>query len=104
MIILFSGESCVHIKKTNNQAVNMTNTLSRKLALVALALLIVIAVAYLTHMSLLFWAGTSGALGFISKLQDPILPNHEERWQTSPLACETTEQRPPNMNQNIGEV
>ncbi|MDB9734152.1 hypothetical protein OAB15_05160 [Porticoccaceae bacterium] len=53
---------------------------------------------------LLFWAGTSGALGFISKLQEPILPNHEVRWQTSPPECETTKQRPPNMNQNSGEV
>ncbi|MDE0756676.1 MAG: hypothetical protein OSB45_00855 [Pseudomonadales bacterium] len=83
---------------------NITNTLSRKLAPVALALLIVIAVAYLNHMSLLVWAVTNGALGFISRLQEPILPNHEVRWQTSPPACEIAEQRPPNMNQNSGEV
>ena len=64
-------------------AVNMASILSRKALVALLALLIVLAVGCLNHLSLPIRAGTKGAIGLMVRLQELILPNQVVHWQTS---------------------
>jgi hypothetical protein len=64
-------------------AVNMASILSRKALVALLALLIVLAVGCLNHLSLPTRAGTKGTLGLMVRLQELILPNQVAHWQTS---------------------
>ncbi|MDP6471543.1 MAG: sulfatase-like hydrolase/transferase [Pseudomonadales bacterium] len=72
-------------------------SLSKKLITVALSLAIVISLIYVNRISLMTWAATQGAMGFLATLVEPILPTQPVDWQTSSPAQASTTDRPPNI-------
>lgn len=69
-------------------------SLSKKLITVALSLAIVISLIYVNRISLMTWAATQGAMGFLATLVEPILPTQPVDWQTSSPAQASTTDRP----------
>lgn len=72
-------------------------SISKKLITVALSLAIVIGLIYVNRISLMTWAATQGAMGFLATLAEPILPTQPVDWQTSSPAQASTTDRPPNI-------
>lgn len=75
----------------------MAGILSRKLVIGTLALLIAVSMAYVNRLSLMTWAASKGAMGYLSRLSEPTLPTQEVRWQTSTPTSKTGAERPPNI-------
>ena len=73
------------------------NGVTKKLMIGVLSLAIVIGFAYLNRLSLMAWAASHGAVGYLATLAEPILPNQDVAWQASTKPLDDSADRPPNI-------
>jgi arylsulfatase A-like enzyme len=73
------------------------NGVTKKLMIGVLSLAIVIGFAYLNRLSLMTWAASHGAMGYLATLAEPILPNQDVAWQASTKPLDDSADRPPNI-------
>ncbi|MAN68327.1 MAG: sulfatase [Gammaproteobacteria bacterium] len=69
----------------------------KKLVVVMLVISILFGMVYLNRTSLMIWAAGQGAMGFLARLAEPILPTQSVKWQTSEPHEFSDTDRPPNI-------